>query len=112
MLCLFARTWQCSAYEHKLHVERSEVGRQRCHMASTFAVFVDSTRGKLPTLNWLLNFIKDHINHIIVTNSSLCSTIELSILLTTCLKTLVLKYFETDYERNDRKSIWSIENFR
>ena len=42
----------------------------------------------------------------LIANSSACATIELSILLTSCLtaiKNHVIKYYPTDYERNGKK---------
>ena len=50
-----------------------------------------------------LNFINGPINRVFIANSSACTTIELSILLTSCftaIKNHVIKYCTTVYERN------------
>ena len=48
-----------------------------------------------------------------ITNSSACTTTDLSILLTSCptaIKNHVIKYCTTVYERNGKKLYWSIKN--
>ena len=69
-------------------------------MASKFDVFVCENHGKLHCTGYL-NFVKDLINHVLfIANYNLCTTIELSTLLTSCLTAIrngVIKYYETVY---------------
>ena len=49
----------------------------------------------------------------LIANSSLCTTTELSIILTYCLiviKNLVIKYCETVFERNGKNLFLSVKN--
>ena len=55
------------------------------HMAAKFGVFVDEDHSKLPTLYWLPKLHKRPYKSRFITNSSSCTTNELSILLTSCL---------------------------
>ena len=60
-----------------------------------------------------LNFINGPISRVSIVNSSVCTTTELSILLTSCLtaiKNHVIKYCTTVYERNGKNLFWSIKN--
>ena len=57
------------------------------------------------------NFIKDHIRHVILL-MELCTTTELSIILTSCLtanKNHVIKYCETGFERTGKNLVWSLK---
>ena len=57
-----------------------------------------------------LNFINDHINHVLLQT---CTSIELSKLLTSCLtavKNHLIKYYDTCYERDGINRFWSIKN--
>ena len=65
--------------------EISVVDRHRCHIAAKFNVFVDEDHSKLPTLYWLPTLNKRPYKSCLIANSSLCTTTELSITLTTCL---------------------------
>ena len=88
--------------------ERSVVGRYRCHIAAKFGVFVDEDHSKLLNLYWLPKPYKIPNKSRFIANSSSCTTTGLSIILTSCLtaiKTYVMKYCETVYERNGKKSI-------
>ena len=81
----------------------SIVDRHRCHMAGKFGLFVDEDHSKLPTLYWLPKLYKQPYKSRFMTNSSACTTTELSIFLTSCLtaiKNHVIKYCTTVYERN------------
>ena len=100
-------------YEHNRLDETSIVNRHRCHMAAKFGVFVDKDHTKLPTLYWLPKLHKRPYKSHFIANSSSCTTTEMSVLLTSCLnaiKTHVYKYCTTVYERNGKKSFWSIKN--
>ena len=90
-------------YEHNRLDETSIVDRHRCHMAAKFGVFVDEDHSKLPMIYWLPKLHKRPYKSRFIANSSLCTTTELSILLTSCLTTIknhVIKYCTTIYERN------------
>ena len=79
----------------------------------SLGVFVDEDHSKLSTLYWSPKLHKRPYNENIISNSSSCTTTELSILLTSCLtaiKNHVIKYCTAVYERNGKKSIWSIKN--
>ena len=59
------------------------------------------------------NFIKIPYKSRFIVYSSSCTSTELSILFTSCLtaiKTHVIKYCETVYERNGENIFWSIKN--
>ena len=84
----------------KLKSILDERSRHRCHLAATckFGVFVDEDHSKLPTLYWLPNFHKKTYKSRFIANSSLCTTTEVLIILTSCLTTIknhVLKYCAT-----------------
>ena len=79
------------------------VDRHRSNMAAKFGLFVDKDHSMLPTLYWLPKLHKRHCKSRFIANSSVCTTTELSILLTSCLteiKNHVIKYCTTVYERN------------
>ena len=81
--------------------------------AAKFVLFVDEDHSKLPTLYWLPKLHKRPYKSRFIANSSACTTSELSILLISCLiaiKTHVIKYCSTVYERNGKNSFWSIKN--
>ena len=74
-------------------------------MASKFGVFVDEDHSKLPTIYWLPKLYKRPYKLRFIAYSSSCTTTELSILLTFCLtaiKSHVIKYCTTVYERNGK----------
>ena len=80
-------------------------------MAAKFRVFVDEYHSKLPTLYWLPKLHKLPYKSRFIANSSSCTTIELYILLTSCLtaiKNHVIIYCTTVYERNGENLFWSI----
>ena len=82
-------------------------------MADKLRLFVDEDHSKFPTLYWLPKLHKPPYKSRFISNSSACTTTELSILLTSCLtaiKTHVIKYCTTVYERNGNNLFWSIKN--
>ena len=82
-------------------------------MAAKFGLFVDEDHSKLPTLYWLPKLHKRPYKSRLNANYSACTTIESSILLTSCLtaiKNHVIKFCTTVYERNGKKLFWSIKN--
>ena len=81
-------------------------------MAAKFGLFVDKGHNKLPMLYWLPKLHKRPYKSRFIANSSVCSTTELSILLTSCLtaiKNHVIKYCKTVYKRNGTNLFWSIK---
>ena len=75
-------------------------------MAAKFGLFVDEDHSKLPTLYWLHELHKWPYKSRFIAKSSVCTTTELSILLTSCLTAIkkhVIKYCTTVYERNGKK---------
>ena len=82
-------------------------------MAAKFGLFVDEDHSKLPTLYWLPKLHKRPFKSRYMASSSACTTIEMSILLTSCLtaiKNHEIKYCTTIYERNGKKIFWTIKN--
>ena len=82
-------------------------------MAALFGLFVDEGHSKLPTLYLLPKLHKQPYKSRFIANSSACTTIELSILLTSCLtaiKNHVIRYCTTVYERNGKNLFWFIKN--
>ena len=82
-------------------------------MSAKVGLFVDEDHSKLPTLYWLPKLHKRPYKSRFIANSSACTTTELSMFLTSCLtaiKTHVIKYCTTVYERNGKKLFWSIKN--
>ena len=82
-------------------------------MVSKFGVFVDEDHSKLPTLYWLPKLHKRPYKSRFIANSSSCTTVELSILLTSCLTAIkhhVIIYCTIVYERNGDTLFWSIKN--
>ena len=74
-------------------------------MAAKFGVFADEDHSKLPSLYWLPKLHKRPYKSRLITNSSLCTTTELTILLTsflTAVKNHGIKYCITVYERNGK----------
>ena len=77
-------------------------------MAVKFELFVGEDHSKLPALYWLPKLHKPQYKSRFIANSSACTTTELSILLASCLtaiKSHVIKYCTTVYERNGKKII-------
>ena len=100
-------------YEHNFLDEKSVVDRHLCHMTAKFCVFVVEDHSKLPTLYWLPKLRKIPYTSSFISNSSSCTTTELSIIFTSCLtaiKNCVIKYCETVFERNGNNLFWSVKN--
>ena len=82
-------------------------------MAAKFGLFVDEDHSKLPTLYWLPTLHKLPYKSRFIANSSVFTTTELSIHLTSCLTAIkkhVIKYCTTVYEGNGKNQFWSIKN--
>ena len=75
------------AYElQPLAEQRSVVNDHVCYSATKFAVCVTEAQDKLPTLCWLPKLLfKRPYKAQFIANSSSCTTIEVSKLLTSCL---------------------------
>ena len=67
---------------------------------------------KLPTMYWLAKLHKRPYKARFIANSSFCTTTELCKLLTSCLtavKSRVIRYYETAFERSRKNMFWSIK---
>ena len=77
-----------------------------------FSVCVNEGQDKLPTMYWLPKLHKRPCKARFISNSSSCTTTELSKLLTSCLtaiKSHVIRYCETVYETSNKNWFWSIK---
>ena len=75
------------------------------HVPEKFAVDVKERQDRLPMMYWLPKLHKRPYKARFIANSSSCTTIELSKLLTSCLTAItakVIKYCETVYERSGK----------
>ena len=94
--------------------EEKPIVHNHCyHITSKFTVGVKENQEQLPSLYWLPNLNKRPYKARFIANSSSCTTIELSKLLTSCLtavKNHLIKYCETIYERDGINLFWSIKN--
>ena len=98
------------AYEESSIDERSVVYSHSNEIPNKFAVYAKERQDRLPTMYWLT---KLHKRPYKATNSSSCTTTEISKLLTSCLtaiKAKVIKYCETVYERSGKNMFWPIKN--
>ena len=78
------------------------------------AVNVKERKDKLPSMYWLHKLHKRPYKAGFIANSSSCTTTELSKLLTfylTAVKSRVIRYYETVYERSRKNMFLSIEKF-
>ena len=76
-------------------------------------LIVKERQDKLPTMYWLLKLHKRPYKARFLANSSSWTTTELSKLLTSCLtavKSRVIRYYETVYDRSRKNMFWSIKN--
>ena len=83
------------------------------NVKTRFAVSVNEDQEKLPTVYWLPKLHKQPYKARFIANSSSCTTIELSKLLTsrlTSIKKHVIKYCEKVYERSCKNLFWSIKH--
>ena len=81
------------------------------HLALKFSVCVKEREDRLPTTYWLPKLHKRPYKARFIANSSSCTTIELSKLLTSCLsavKNHVIRYCEKVYEGSGKNLFWSI----
>ena len=93
--------------------EKSLVFDHCCHTATKFAVSIKEDQQRLPSLYWLHKLHKRPYKTCITSNSSSCTTTELSNLLTSCLTAIkkhLIKYCENVYEMSDKNLFWSIKN--
>ena len=82
-------------------------------MSAKTGVFVDEDHSKPSTIYWLPKHNKRPFKSRFIANSSSCTTIKLSICLTSCLtaiKNHVIKYCTTVYERNGKNLFCSIKS--
>ena len=100
------------AYEETCIDEKSVVYSHSNEIPNKFAVDVKERQDRLPTMYWLPKLHKRPYKARFIANSSSCTTTELSKLLTSCLtaiKAIVIKYFETVYERSGKNMFWTIK---
>ena len=79
------------------------------HLALKFSVYVKELQDRLPTMYWLPKLHKRPYKARFITNSSSCTTTELSKLLTSCLtafKNHAIRYCEKVYERSRKNLFW------
>ena len=104
------------AYKPTSEKEKSVINNHIFHNATRFAVsinFIYEDQERLPTLYWLPKLHKKPYKARFITNSSSCTTTELSKLLTSCFTTFkkhVIKYCKKVYERFGENLFWSIKN--
>ena len=98
------------AYKETSEEEKSVVNGQCNHLALKLSVCIKELQDRLPTMYWLP---KRPYKARFITNSSSCTTTELSKLLTSCLtavKNHIIRYCEKVYERSSKNLFWSITN--
>ena len=101
------------AYEETPIDEKSVVYSHSNEIPNKFAVDVKERQGRLPTMYWLPKLHKRPYKDRFIANSSSCTATELSKLLTSCptaIKTKVIKYCETVYERSGKNMFSPIKN--
>ena len=100
------------AYKETSIDEKTVVNSHSNDLPYKFAVNVKERQDKLPTMYWVVPKLhKRPYKARFITNSSSCTTTELSKLLTSCLpavKSRVIRYNETVYERSRKNMILSI----
>ena len=82
-------------------------------ITAKFAVSIKEKQYRLPTLYWLPKHHKRPYKARFIANSSLCTTIVLSKLLTSCLTAVKkhwIRYYGTVYERDGINYFWSRKN--
>ena len=101
------------AYEETSIDEKSVVYSHSNEIPKKFAVDVNERQDRLPTMYWLPKLHKRPYKARFIANSSSCTSTELSKLLTSCItaiKSKVIKYCETVYERSGKNMFWPIKN--
>ena len=101
------------AYKETSEEEKSVVNGHCNHLALEFSACVKERQDRLPTMYWLPKLHKRSYKARFIANSSSCSTIELSKLLTSCptaVKNHVIRYCEKVYEMSGKILLWSIIN--
>ena len=91
------------AYEETSTDEKTVVSSHSNELPYKFAVNLKERQDKLPVMYWLPKLHKRPYKARFIANSSSCTTTELSELLTFCLtavKSRVIRYYETVYERS------------
>ena len=101
------------AYEQTSAEEKSVINHHIFQNTTRLGVSVGEDQERLPTFYWLPKLHKQPCKSRFIANSSSCTTIELSKLLTSCLTTIknhVIKYCEKVYERSGKNLFWPIKN--
>ena len=102
------------AYEETSTDEETVVNSQSNKLPYKFDVNVNAKTNFLRCI-WLPKLHKRSYKARFIANSNLCTTTELSRLLTSCLnvvKSRVIRYYETVYERSRKNMFWSIKFWR
>ena len=102
------------AYEETSTDEKTVVNSHSNDLPYNFAVNVKERQDKLPTTYWLPKLHKRLDKARFIATSSSCTKSELSKLITSCLtavKSRVIRYYETVYERSRKNMFWSIKKF-
>ena len=102
-----------NAYEQTSEKEKPVINNHIFLNAIRFAVSINEDQERLPTFYWLPTLHKKPYKARFIANSSSCTTIKLSKLLTPCLTTIknhVIKYCGKVYERSGKNLFWSIKN--
>ena len=100
------------AYEEISIDEKSVVYSHSNEIPNKFTGYVKERQDRLPTMYWLPKLHKRPFKARFIANSSSYTTTELSKLLTSCLtaiKTEVIKYCETVYERSGKNMFWPMK---
>ena len=98
------------AYEETSTDERTVVKSNSNELPYQFTLNVKERQDNFPTMYWLPKLHKRPYKARFIANSSSCTTTELSRLLTSCLtavKSRVIRYYETLYERLRKNMFWS-----
>ena len=101
------------AYEETSTDKKIIVNSHSNELPYKFAVNVKERQDKLPTMYWLPKLHKRPYKARFIVISSSCTASELSKLLASCLtavKSRVIRYYETVYERSRKNMFWSIKN--
>ena len=99
-------------YEETSTDEMSVVNSHSVELPYKFVVNVKERQDKLPTMYWVPKLHKRPYKARFIANSSVCTTTERSKLLTSCftaVKSHVIRYYETVYERSRKNMCWSIK---
>ena len=99
------------AYKETSNDKKTVVNSHSNVLPYKFAVKFKERQDNFPTIDWLPKLHKRPYKARFIANSSSCITTELSKLLTsylTAVKSRVIRYYETVYERSRKNMFWAI----